>query len=71
MKKKDRMGSDKMNENNEVVLGMNNCDPRRLTANRVMLCTRNIFLLQNMRDIFEYEYNAIIQSSGNAGVVKF
>jgi hypothetical protein len=35
-----------------------------------MLCTRNIFLLENMRDIFPDEYAAIIQSSGTAGIVK-
>lgn len=54
----------------EVVLWMNGCDPSRLTANKVMLCTRNIFLLENMRDIFPYEYNEIIQDSGKAGIVK-
>ncbi len=60
-----------MSESNEVVLWMENCAPERLTANKVMLCTRNIFLLENMRDIFIDEYNAILQSSGNAGIVKF
>ncbi|HEY9206991.1 MAG TPA: hypothetical protein VIO58_13850 [Candidatus Methanoperedens sp.] len=59
-----------MSESNEVVLWMEKCAPERLTANKVMLCTRNIFLLQNMRDIFVDEYNAILQSSGNAGIVK-
>ncbi len=49
---------------------MEKCDPLRLTANKVMLCTRNIFLLENMRDIFPDEYHAIIQSSGSAGIVK-
>ncbi|VVB94928.1 Uncharacterised protein [uncultured archaeon] len=60
-----------MSESNEVVLWMEKCAPERLTANKVMLCTRNIFLLENMRDIFIDEYNAILQSSGNAGIVKF
>jgi hypothetical protein len=46
------------------------CDPLRLTANKVMLCTRNIFLLENMRDIFIDEYHAILKGSGNAGIVK-
>jgi len=41
-----------MSESNEVVLWMEKCTPERLTANKVMLCTRNIFLLENMRDIF-------------------
>ncbi len=59
-----------MTESNEVILWMEKCDPLRLTANKVMLCTRNIFLLENMRDIFVDEYNAIIQSSGSAGIVK-
>lgn len=49
---------------------MEKCVPERLTANKVMLCTRNIFLLENIRDIFPYEYNAIIQGSGNAGIIK-
>ncbi len=55
---------------NEVVLWMEECVPEKLTANKVMLCTRNIFLLENMRDIFPYEYNAIIQGSGSAGIIK-
>ena len=60
-----------MTELNEVVLWMEKCAPERLTANKVMLCTRNIFLLQNMRDIFPEELHSIIESSGSAGVVKF
>ena len=59
-----------MNESSEVVLWMENCAPERLTANKVMLCTRNIFLLENMRDIFPEEYHAIIQNSSSAGIVK-
>lgn len=55
---------------NEVILWMDRCDPRRIVPNRVMLCTRNVFLLENMRDIREYEYNAIIAGSGCAGIVK-
>ena len=55
---------------NEVVLWMEKCHPDRLTANTIMLCTRNIFLLENMRDIFPDEYNAIIQSSSSVGIVK-
>lgn len=55
---------------NEVVLFMNKCSPSRLTPNRVMLCTRNVFLLENMRDIFPEEYNTILQSSGSAGIIK-
>lgn len=57
-------------ELNEVVLWMEKCDPGRLTANKVMLCTRNIFILQNMRDIFPDEYASIIESSSRAGIVK-
>jgi len=53
-------------ESHEVVLWVENCAPERLTANKVMLCTRNIFLLENMRDFFPDEYHAIIRSSGSA-----
>jgi len=53
-----------MNEASEVVLWMERCAPERLTANKVMLCTRNIFLLENMRDIFIYEYEAILKKAG-------
>jgi len=59
-----------MNQSSEVVLWMEQCAPERLTANKVMLCTRNIFLLENMRDIFIDEYVAILKDSGNAGIVK-
>jgi hypothetical protein len=59
-----------MNESSEVVLWMEQCAPERLTANKVMLCTRNIFLLENMRDIFIDEYVEILKDSGNAGIIK-
>ncbi len=49
---------------------MEECDPRRLTANKVMLCTRNMFILENMRDIYPHEYISIIENSGSAGIVK-
>ena len=55
---------------NEVVLWMKKCAPERLTANKVLLCTRNVFLLENMRDIFIDEYVAILKGRGNAGIVK-
>jgi len=54
----------------EVVLWMDKCVPERLVANRVMLCTRNIFLLENYRDIFIEEYTEIIKGSGNAGIIR-
>ncbi|VVB85658.1 Uncharacterised protein [uncultured archaeon] len=60
-----------MSESSEVVLWMENCAPERLTANKVMLCTRNIFLLENMRDLVPEEYHAIIEGSSSAGIVKF
>lgn len=60
-----------MNESSEVVLWMENCAPERLTANKVMLCTRNIFLLENMRDLVPEEYHAIIEGSNSAGIVRF
>jgi len=59
-----------MTQSSEVVLWMEQCAPERLTANKVMLCTRNIFLLENMRDIFIDEYVAILKDSGNAGIIK-
>ena len=54
----------------EVVLWMEKCHPDRLVPNTVMLCTRNIFLLENMRDIYPDEYIKIIQASGSAGIIK-
>lgn len=59
-----------MSELNEVVLWMEKCAPERFAANKVMLCTRNVFLLENMRDLFIDEYVAILKGSGNAGIVK-
>jgi len=53
----------------EVVLFMECCDPGRLTANRIMLCTRNIYLLENMVDVTPEAYNQIIAASGSAGIV--
>ena len=46
----------RMSESNEVVLWMDECAPERLASNKVMLCTRNMFLLENMRDLFIDEY---------------
>ncbi len=57
-------------ESNEVVLWMEKCVPERLTANKVMLCTRNIFLLEHMRDFDPDEYHSIIRGSGSAGIIK-
>ncbi len=48
----------------EVVLWMENCVPERLVPNTLMLCARNIFLLENMRDFLNEEYVDIIKSSG-------
>ncbi len=55
---------------NEVVLWMENCLPERLTPNTVMLCIRNMFILENMRDFLYDEYVAIIKSSGDAGIIR-
>ena len=55
----------------EVVLWMENCVPERLVPNTLMLCVRNIFLLENMRDFLYEEYVDIIKSSGNAGIIRF
>ncbi len=54
----------------EVVLLMENCVPERLVPNTLMLCARNIFLLENMRDFLYEEYVDIIKSSGNAGIIR-
>ena len=54
----------------EVILWMEKCAPERLVPNKIMLCIRNIFLLENMRDILPDEYHDIIRSGGNAGIVK-
>jgi hypothetical protein len=54
----------------EVVLWMENCVPARLVPNTLMLCARNIFLLENMRDFLYEEYVDIIKSSGNAGIIR-
>ncbi len=54
----------------EVVLWMENCVPERLVPNTLMLCARNIFLLENMRDFLYEEYVDIIKSSGNAGIIR-
>lgn len=59
------------NETYEVVLWMRKCDPGRLTANRTMLCIRNIFLLENnMMDIDPEQYHSIITASGSAGIIR-
>ncbi|KCZ71223.1 hypothetical protein ANME2D_03258 [Candidatus Methanoperedens nitroreducens] len=55
----------------EVILWMEDCAPERLTPNTVMLCVRNMFMLENMRDFLYDEYVDIIKRSGNAGIVKF
>ncbi len=54
----------------ECVLWMDGCLPERLTANKVLLCARNIFMLNNDRDITPEEFKEIIRGSGDAGIVK-
>lgn len=54
----------------ECILWMGKCSPDRLTANRVMLVTRNMFILENGRDFFIDEYLDIITASGNAGIIR-
>jgi len=49
---------------------MEKCAPERLVPNKVMLCIRNIFLLENMRDVSPDEYHDIIRSGGDAGIRK-
>ncbi len=55
---------------NEVVLWMENCVHERLVPSTVMMCTRNMFILENMRDFLYDEYTEIIKSSGDAGIIK-
>ncbi len=59
-----------MRSMNEVVLWMEECVPERLVPNTVMLCVRNMFILENMRDFFYDEYTAVIKSSGDAGIIR-
>lgn len=59
-----------MSESNEVVLWMDKCAPERIASNKVMLCTRNIFLLENMRDLYIDEYVEILKSSSKATMIK-
>ena len=54
----------------EVILWMEKCDPSRLTPNKIMLCIRNTFILENMRDFMYEEFVDIITSSGNAGIIR-
>lgn len=60
-----------MSKSSEVVLWMDECAPERLTSNKVMLCTRNMFLLENMRDLYIDEYVEILKDSTNAGIIKY
>lgn len=62
-------GKEMTYKSNEVILWMDKCDPLRLTPNTIMLCTRNMFLLENMRDMYPDEYHEIIRQSGSAGIV--
>ncbi len=54
----------------EVVLWMENCVPERLVPNTLILCARNIFMLENMRDFLYGEYVDIIKCSGNTGIIR-
>jgi len=55
----------------EVVLLMKKCPlGYRLTANRVIMCCRNDFIMQNNRDFTPGEYTSILFASNSAGIVK-
>jgi hypothetical protein len=54
----------------EAILFMDTCHPDRLVPNRVMLCVRGAFLMDNGFDILPEEYNDIIRQSGSAGIVR-
>ncbi|MCZ7405213.1 MAG: hypothetical protein O8C67_09825 [Candidatus Methanoperedens sp.] len=54
----------------EVVLWMEKCKVERRTPNTIMMCIRTDWIMQNDRDIFPQEFNAILQSSNSAGIVR-
>lgn len=54
----------------EVVLGMEKCKAERRIPNTIMMCIRTDWIMQNDRDIFPQEFNAILQSSNSAGIVR-
>ncbi|MFZ3060832.1 MAG: hypothetical protein WA102_13980 [Candidatus Methanoperedens sp.] len=54
----------------EVVLWMEKCKAERRTPNTIMMCIRTDWIMQNDRDIFPQEFNAILQSSNSAGIVR-
>lgn len=59
-----------MSELSEVVLWMEKGAHGEIAQNKVMLCTRNMFLLENMRDPLLDEYTAILKDSGNARIIQ-
>ncbi len=55
----------------EVVLLMKECPlGYRLVANRIIMCVRNDFILQNDRDFTLGEYTSILLASNSAGIVR-
>lgn len=54
----------------ECILWMDKCNLDKLSATKVMLCIRNMFMLENDRDINHLEFNKIIVVAGSAGIVK-
>lgn len=55
----------------EVVILLERCPlGYRLAANRVIMCCRNDFILQNNRDFTLREYTGILLSSNSAGIVR-
>lgn len=53
----------------DVVLWLDG-DMDKLAANRTILCTRSVYLLENLADITIEEYNNIIIRSGSAGIIQ-
>ncbi len=54
----------------EVILFMKDCKSERLVPNTIMLCCRNIFLLENNYDFLPYQYNDMLTRSGFAGIIR-
>lgn len=61
---------DKGYQAGQIVVWMSRCAPERLPANRVMLCARNLCLLENGYDMTPDEFREMLAAAGSAGIVK-
>lgn len=57
-------------QQSDIVLWMEECDPQRVVPNTVMMAARGMSLLVNLRDITPGEYRRIIRGSGSAGIMR-